>query len=64
MYRLKLIFRGVCFSISIKSLSIDEYDLQLRVNQTITNSTFETIRKYLENEGFVEEAQKYSRNNL
>ena len=73
LYKANIVFNKKKFTIFIKINSIDcsddeyHYDIELRTKEKISGDEFQKLKKYLENEGYIDEAieyyKKYENNN-
>lgn len=59
-YKLDLLYKGIKYKIMIKNLSEYEFDIFVRSNKKITKNEIESLKRYLEEEGFNNEATKHN----
>lgn len=59
MYYTKLKFKGKNLEIGIRPVGSDGYDIELRSKERISGDEFQTLRKYLEEEGYLEAARDF-----
>jgi hypothetical protein len=61
-YYTKLTFKGRSFDIGIKPVDYDGYDIEVRVKGQLSGDDFQALRRYLDNEGYLEMARKFVNN--
>jgi hypothetical protein len=61
-YYTKLTFKGRRFDIGIKPVDYDGYDIEVRVKGPLSGDDFQALRKYLDNEGYLDMASEFIRN--
>jgi hypothetical protein len=65
MYETTLTYNKKKYSIKIKTIfgiedNKDHYDLEVATNKRMTGNEFLSLRKYLQEEGYIEEARIYN----
>lgn len=58
-YYTKLKFKGKQMEVGIRPVGSDGYDIELRSKERISGDEFQALRKYLEQEGYLEAAKDY-----
>jgi hypothetical protein len=58
-YNTKLTFKGRYFDVGIRPVDSDGYDIEVRVKGTLSGDDFQALRKYLDEEGYLEAARDY-----
>ncbi len=58
-YNTKLTFKGRHFDIGIRPVEDDGYDIEVRVKGSLSGDDFQALRKYLDNEGYLDAARDY-----
>lgn len=66
-YKTKLTFNKKEFIILLKINQIDDdesyhYDIELRTKEKISGDEFQKLKKYLEDEGYIDQAIEYFKN--
>jgi hypothetical protein len=61
-YYTKLSYKDRYFDIGIKPLKNDGYDIEVRVKGRLSGDDFQGLRKYLDEEGFLEAARNFINN--
>jgi hypothetical protein len=59
IYYTKLNFKGRYFSVGIKPVGSDGYDIEVRVKGPLSGDDFQALRRYLDSEGYLEAARDY-----
>lgn len=59
-YNLKFQFKGVKWDITIENVTEDDYKVIARSDVKINESEIESLKYYLQEEGFEEEAKKHN----
>jgi len=59
-YNFKFLFRGVHMDITIQNIKIDEFKVTARSNGEVNPSLIESLKYYLTEEGFEEEATRHN----
>jgi hypothetical protein len=59
-YKLKITFKNVKWNITIENESEDTFKVLARSNVKVNSEEIETLKNYLQAEGFEEEAQEHN----
>lgn len=62
MYRVDLKFKGVDYKLGIVMTSWDGYNIEIRTKEPLSGDNFQGLRKYLEDEGYIDLAREHKFN--
>lgn len=61
MYSIKIKFNDRHFDVTIKPKPEDGYDLEIGTRGRLSGDQFQALKKYLEEEGYIDQARAFSR---
>lgn len=61
MYSIKIKFNDRYFDVTIKPKPEDGYDLEIGTRGRLSGDQFQALKKYLEEEGYIDQARAFSR---
>lgn len=59
-YKVKLLYKGIECYVQIKNINEREFDIRIKTNKKINESEMNGLMKYLDTEGFANEATKHN----
>lgn len=62
MYSIKIKFKDRYFDVTIKSKRDGGYDLEIGTRGRLSGNEFQALKKYLEDEGYIDQAKEFRRN--
>lgn len=59
-YRVKLLYKGIDCFVQINNINETEFDIRVKTNKKLNESDLQGLMKYLDTEGFANEATKHN----